>query len=157
MLLCLLIALACVVAHADPPDCAKAAEPLHSESMSEKAWGAYLAAACHLPELAAEIAAAVDGEHEASWNSEPWVGHALLDALIQLRQPLDSAVLASFVPAFRREAAILMLQFPQANREALAALRAGDPNGDDRVPASNCFGCHARSRIRRGAPPRSSD
>src|SRR5882672_4650004 len=91
------LTLGCVAAICQTPDCSKAAERLHSEPLSEKAWGAYLAATCHLPGLAPEIAAEVDGEHGTSWNSAPfWVGHALLDALIQLRQPLDSAVLASF-------------------------------------------------------------
>src|ERR1700693_344430 len=134
------LTLSCGVAFCQVGDCAKAAERLHSEPMSEKAWGAYLAATCQLTELASEIATEVDGEHETSWNPEPfWVAHALLDALIQLRHPLDSAVLASFVPAFRTEAAILMLQYFRANREALLALRAGDPKGDDWVPASNAL------------------
>src|SRR5579862_290580 len=108
MRLCLLIALACCHAQADPPDCARAAERLHSEPKSEKAWGAYLAATCHLPELSADIAAELNGEHESSWNSESfWVERALLDALIQLRQPLDSSVLAYFAQGHRTEAAIL--------------------------------------------------
>ncbi len=133
--------LSCGVAQADPPDCANAAERLHSEPKSEKAWGAYLAAKCHLPELAADIARELDAKYAGFvWDSEPfWLGRALLDALIQLRQPLDSSVLASLAEGYRTEAAILMLQYPAANCEALAALRAGDPKGDDWVPASNAL------------------
>lgn len=128
-------------APAHPGDCARAAERLGSERMREKAWGAYLAATCYLPGLSAEIAAELDVEHaDFAWDSEPfWVQRALLDALIQLRQPLDSSLLASFVRAFRTEAAILMLQHPFANRESLAALRAGEPRGFEWVAASNAL------------------
>src|SRR6185503_16630422 len=128
-------------ASAPPADCARASERLHSGLPREKAWGAHLAAACYLPGLVAGIAAELDVEHaDFARDSEPfWVQRALLDALIQLRQPLDSSRLASFVHAFRAEAAILMVQQPLANRENLAMLRAGEPKGFEWVAASNAL------------------
>ena len=133
--------------NADSPDaheCSSAAQRLHADSLPEKAWGAHLAAACGISGLAAEIGTELDRLHpeslaKSSWDSEPfWVGRSMLDALIQLRQPLEASVLASIARGFPTEATILMLRDAAANRALLTAVRA-HPGSGEWVAASNAL------------------
>ena len=77
---------------------------------------------CQLTGLAGEIEAELaQAQPEAlarfTWNSESfWMAHAMLDALIQLRQPVPMEPLESIAKAFPIEGTILMLQFPAENR-----------------------------------------
>jgi hypothetical protein len=126
----------------DTHDCERAAEFLRAASTLEKSWGAHWAAVCRLRGLAGEIAtelARADPETLAKsvWDSEPfWMAHSMLDGLIQLRQPLAEPVLESIAKGFPVEATILMLQFPEANRQLLAAIHAHS-GGAEWVAASN--------------------
>src|SRR5205085_12217875 len=113
----------------DPRECAGAAERLQAESMREKAWGAYLAAACTIPSLAGEIGAELERLHpqelaRLTWDSESfWAGRTMLDALIQLHEPLEASLLTSISQGFPTEATILALQDELRNGPLLAALR----------------------------------
>lgn len=108
--------------------CASAAQRVRSQSLTDKAWGAHLAAACRIPSLAGEIAAQLDQMHpdmsgRTIWNEQQWAASALLDSLIQLREPLDASMLGSLAPRFPTEATILMLRNPTGNATLLAAVR----------------------------------
>lgn len=128
-----------------PRECARAGDRLQSESLREKAWGAHLAAACHILTLAPEIGAQLDRLHPEMlarfvWDSEPfWVGHAMLDALIQLRAPLEAPILASIAKGYPAEATILMLQNRVANESLLAAVRMAPVRGYEWVAAGNAL------------------
>ncbi len=128
-----------------PRDCAQAAKRLHAESLREKAWGAHLAQTCQIPSLAAEIGAELDRLHPNElagfrWDSEPfWVGHAMLDALIQLHEPLEAPVLASISQGFPTEGAILALQDASRNGSLFAALRLTHVGSSEWVAASNAL------------------
>jgi hypothetical protein len=130
--------------HLGADECVGAADRLHSDSLREKAWGAHLAAACQMQELAGEIGAELERLHPdalagSTWNSEAfWVGHSMLDALIQLREPLPASVLASVAKGLPNERTILMLQNALENRALLAEVRA-HPGGGEWVAASNAL------------------
>lgn len=132
----------------DVHDCEQAAGRLHAYSLREKSWGAHWATVCQLTGLAGDIGAElVQAEPDAlakfTWNSEPfWMAHSMLDALIQLGQPLPTPVLESIANAFPIEATILMLQYPEENWGLLERVHAR-PGGAEWVAASN-----ALSRIR---------
>jgi hypothetical protein len=129
----LYVAVACAAFCQDRPDCENAAQRLHSESATEKAWGAHLAAECRLPALAKEIGdelVRLQLESLARLTSDSehyWMAYALLDALIQLRAPLDESVLASIVQGFPTEGVILSLQNPHVSAAFLAEVRASRP------------------------------
>lgn len=128
----------------DAHECVRAADHLHSQPLQEKAWGAYLAAACRMPNLADEIAAELvrldpEAVAKSTWDSEPfWVAHSMLDALIQLRQPIPASVLAPATKGFPAEGTILMLQNALENRALLAEVHAR-PGGAEWVAASNAL------------------
>jgi hypothetical protein len=128
-----------------PWECSRAAERLQSDALLEKAWGAHLAAACGILSLAAEIGAQLDRMHPETlarflWDSEPfWVGHAMLDALIQLRVPLEAPILASIAQGYPAEATILMLRDRKANESLLADVRVAHAGGGEWVAAGNAL------------------
>jgi hypothetical protein len=128
----------------DARECAQAANRLRSEFLREKSWGAHLAAACQMPWLAGEIVAELERLHPETlaklrWDSELyWLGRSMLDALIQLRQPLPSSVLASIAEGFPVEGTILTLPNAFENRLLLAAVRAR-PGGGEWVAAGNAL------------------
>ncbi len=129
----------------DRPECATAAQRLHSEVPSEKAWGAYLAADCHLIALTSDIVDQLTEGHPDQpagllWDSESfWMAHAFLDALIRSDASLNESTLASIASGFPAEGAILMLQDAHANRSLLADLRNAHPGGAEWVAASNAL------------------
>jgi hypothetical protein len=140
---------------------AAAAEHLHAASPKEKAWGAHLAAACRLNNLSGEIATELNGMHpdtsgmsyvdvsgrrhlDYSW----WAAEAMLDALIQLDQPLDASALASIYQMFPTEATILMLQDIDRHRALLAEVRNSKVPHSLWLAASNAL---ARIRVPRYA------
>lgn len=133
----------------DGRECARAADRLRSQSFREKAWGAHLAAACQMPNLAGEIGAELErldpeAVAKSTWNSEPfWVAHSMLDALIQLRQPLPASVLALATKGFPTEGTILMLQSAFENQALLAEVHARS-GGAEWVAASNAL-AHMRA------------
>lgn len=129
--------------HADAGQCATAAQRLHASSLQEKAWGAHLIASCHANNRATEIAGELGRMHpdmsgmmyvdvsglrhlDYAW----WTTKALLDALIQLRQPLEVSELSSIFGRFPTEGTILMLQ--DAPRSAVLLAKAREA----RVPTS---------------------
>ena len=77
---------------------------------------------CQLTGLAGDIEAELaqprpEALAEFTWNSESFgMAHSMLDALIQLRQPVPTALLESIAKMFPIEGTILMLQFPAENR-----------------------------------------
>ena len=128
----------------DTHDCERAADRLRAHSQWEKSWGAHWAMVCQLTGLAGEIGAELaQAQPEAlagfTWNSESfWMAHAMLDALIQLRQPVPTALLESIAKVFPIEGTILMLQYPSENRRLLEAVHAR-PGGAEWVAASNAL------------------
>jgi hypothetical protein len=91
----------------DPRECGRAVERLSAASDREKAWGAHLAAVCRMPDVAPAIATqldqtrmdmferTIDVSGRTIWGESQWAGYAMLDALIQLRRPLEASVLTS--------------------------------------------------------------
>lgn len=128
----------------DARDCGRATELLRAASPLEKSWGAHWAAVCRLNGLAGEIATQlVQADPEilarSLWDSEPfWMAHLMLEALIQLRQPLAAPLLESIAKGVPVEATILMLQYPVENRHLLAAM-SSHSSGAEWVAASNAL------------------
>lgn len=126
------------------PDCERTADRLGAQSLREKSWGAHWAVVCQLGGLAsdigAELARAQPGAlAQFTWDSEPfWMAHSMLDALIQLRQPLPSSLLESIAKAFPIEGTILMLQYPTENWRLLEGVHAHS-GGAEWVAASNAL------------------
>lgn len=135
----------------DARECGHAAARLSAASDRERAWGAYLAAVCHMPDLPTAIAAqlqhtrldmferTIDISGRTIWGESQWAGYAMLDALIQLRQPLQASALASIAPLFPAEATILMLQDAERNLPQLAAVREVPMPYVARLAASNAL------------------
>jgi hypothetical protein len=118
----------------DSPECGRAADRLRSESPREKAWGAHWAGACQTTGLAGEIEAELaklnpESLAGSAWDSESfWLGHSILDSLIQLRQPAPASLLESIAKAFPVEGTIAAHARPGgaewvAASNALARLR----------------------------------
>jgi hypothetical protein len=128
----------------DPRECAHAAERLRAASDREKAWGAYSAAACHVPSLTDEIVAQLgrtdpDMSGRTIWGEPQWAVTAMLDALIQLRQLLDASALTAIADRFPTEATILMLRDASKNRSLLAAVREKPVSHSVWMAASNAL------------------
>ncbi len=125
-------------------DCSSAAHRLRSDALNDKSWGAQLAAACGLAELASEIATELValGPRGRIDSETFWADRAMLDALIRLGTPLQSPLLASIAQVFPKEATILMLRDAPAHLELLAEIRKRR-SGLESVAASN-----ALSRLR---------
>jgi hypothetical protein len=135
----------------DPRECGRAVERLSATSDREKAWGAHLAAVCRMPDLAPAIAAqldhtrldmferTIDVSGRTIWGESQWAGYAMLDALIQLRRPLEASVLASIAQRYPAEATILMLQDAPRNLSPLAAVREAPVTHVVWVAASNAL------------------
>jgi hypothetical protein len=99
---------------------------------------------CQLTGLASDLAAELaqagpEALAKVTWNSESfWMAHSMLDALIQLRQPVPPAPLESIAKAFPIEGTILMLQYPADTRRLLEGVHAR-PGGAEWVAASNAL------------------
>jgi len=128
----------------DDRACSRAADLLKSESLRDKAWGAHWAADCQITALAGDIGAELarlrpDQLARLVWDSEGfWVARAMLDALIQLRQPLPAPVLEAIARGYPAEASILMLRNAPENQLLLAALRSR-PGPVEWIAASNAL------------------
>jgi hypothetical protein len=128
----------------DSRDCDRAAERLNSESLQEKAWGAHFGAACLIPSFAAEIASRLirldpEGLGRVTFDSESfWTAHAMLDALIELHQPLDASVLALIAEGFPAEAILIALQVPSTRGPFLTKFRLNHSDAEW-VAASNAL------------------
>jgi hypothetical protein len=129
----------------DRPECAKAADRLHSDSPGEKAWGAQLAANCHDLALASDIADELDEANPAALSKlisdspQVFMAHALLDPLIRLRAPVKESLLAAIVKGFPTEGTIPLLQNAFANRVLLAEVRTDREGTGEWVAASNAL------------------
>jgi hypothetical protein len=138
--------------HPDSGQCANAAERLHASSIQEKAWGAHLIAQCHASDRAAEIADELERLHpdmsgmmyvdlsgymhlDYAW----WATKALLNALIQLRRPLEVSKLSSIFQRFPTEGTILMLQDVPRYSAPLAKVREAKVPTALWVAASNAL------------------
>jgi hypothetical protein len=138
----ILVAAAC---SAQSPNytCDSASRLLHSASLNDKAWGAYLAARCYFPDLAAEIADQLIGENpeqlaRSGWDSEGfWAAHAMTDALVRLGQPLQPKSLKEIAKGFCVEAVILMLRNAPDNVENLLEIRNSNPTAYESIAATN--------------------
>jgi hypothetical protein len=129
---------------ADPRECLHVAERLGATSDRDKAWGAHSAAACRTPGLAEEIVAQLnrsnpDMSGRTIWGESQWAVNAMLDALIQLHQPLEASALTSIAKHFPTEATILMLQDAPKNRSLLATVREMPVSHSVWVAASNAL------------------
>ncbi len=137
-----LLAAACSAQSADRT-CDSASRLLRSGSLNDKAWGAYLAASCYIPNLAAEIADQLISKNpeqlaRSMWDSEEfWAAHAMTDALIRLDQPLPTSSLKEIAKGFRVEAVILMLRNAPDNVENLLSVRNGNPRAYESIAATN--------------------
>jgi len=134
----LLAVWAVIAAGQTKEECAHAGERLRADSDRERARGAYLAASCHMPELAAEIVAQLQKmwpnmSGRTIWGEPQWAVKAMLDALIRLRQPLDDEAWEWMMPRFPTEATILMLQDAPRHQAQLEGSRdGGSARGVDR-------------------------
>ncbi len=76
-------------------DCANVAALLDSHELRRRAWGAYLAGICAQHERGPELAFELEQmlPDRGGWPNSPeyWFIQTLLDALIQLHDPLPSA------------------------------------------------------------------
>ena len=123
--------------------CDSAARLLHSASLNDNAWGAWLAAACHLPNLAPDITNRLLHQRperlaRLQWDSEEfWAGHAMADALVRLNQPLPPKSLEAIAKGFRVEAVLLMLQNAPENIQNLTSIRNSDPRAYESIAAAN--------------------
>jgi hypothetical protein len=138
----MLLAAACAAQSLDPT-CDSASRLLNSASLNDKAWGAYLAASCYVPDLATEIADQLISQNpeqlgRSGWDSEEfWAAHAMTDALVRLDQPLQPKSLKEIAKGFRVEAVILMLRSAPDNVENLIEIRNSNPTAYESIAAAN--------------------
>ncbi len=115
-------------------DCSNFAQLLRSPELRSKAWAAYLAASCGQRDRGPDLAAELDQmlpERKAGWNTpEYWVVQSLLDALIQLQQPVAPATALALRENWPTESMILLIQNAEASQPQLMFLldtRLTDP------------------------------
>ncbi len=144
LLLALALAITCSAQTTDHT-CDSASRLLHSASLNDKAWGAYLAASCDLQNLAPEIGdelvrANPEQLARLPWDSEGfWAAHAMIDALVRLKYPLSPGTIKEIARGFRVEAVILMLQNARENIENLTGIRNRDPRAYESIAATNAL------------------
>jgi hypothetical protein len=122
-----------------PTDCSSTAQHLHAQALSDKAWGAQLAAGCKLSGLAGEIGTELVALGPAAQlGSESfWAARAMLDALIRLGSPLPSPLLATIANTYPKEATILLLQDAPSHLDLLAGIRR--TGGREAIAAGNAL------------------
>ena len=130
----LLAGLAVLAGCAAAQDCATVSELLQSPDLQKKAWSAYLAGHCDQrergPELAAELDQMLPDRVTAPNAPEYWLVQSLLDALIQLQQPVAPSTALAFHETWPNESLILLVQNAQAAQQQLLFLldtRLTDP------------------------------
>lgn len=137
----LLLALAALAQ--EPPDgagdCSSAGRLLRAATPLEKAWGAHLVLRCHAAQLTSDLVTEL-----AASSEDSSLVTVLLDALIQLRQPVEPALLMRFLPRWRAEVIILLVR-NAASDEALRALTWNSLGWNERLAVFNTL-------VRRRAP-----
>ena len=130
----LLAGLAILAGCAAAQDCTDVGELLQAPDLQKKAWGAYLAGRCAQrergPDLAAELDQMLPDRVTGPNAPEYWLVQSLLDALIQLQQPVAPSAALALQQTWPNEALILLVQNAQAAQQQLLFLldtRLTDP------------------------------
>jgi hypothetical protein len=95
---------------------------LKSDSLQEKAWGAYLAAEQKDSKLIPALVRLAQAHRDSRDPQGKVVRDTALDSLVRLRARVDWKTLEPLYPRSRNQVLILLAQHPRANRKALLEL-----------------------------------